>query len=141
MDRHGNLGIERRSVTIFVFEELIAHLERPSFEKWALKGHKWAVALDCWEFDTDVCNWMYELMHRHNAVLDVMTWHPQGFADLVHERLWDIDIPVLSAKSAVFESVSPRLAIDDEVICVFDADPDHRFSYGFKSRELQLGRL
>lgn len=137
----GQLGIENRPCTVYVFEELIAHLEHPRTEKAALRLHKWETALDAWTFSVRVCDHMTALMGRHGTPIDVLTWRPIGFANALHDRLWYLDVPVRETKSATYPSASQHFATDPEVTLVYDADPAHRWGYGYKGREFSIGRF
>lgn len=126
--------------TVFVFEDLVAHLKHPKWEKAALKVHGWASALDAWEMDFQVCAYMRHMTWNYGVPIRVITWRPQGFADMVGIHLTELDVPMSApVRSEVYSDLSPRLAVDTDVNTVFDPDPAHRYSYGFKTREFDLG--
>lgn len=132
-----------RPTTVFVFEGLIAHFSRSRLarlERTALRLHKWEIALDFWAFDQQVCDYMHRLIYAFELPVEVITWHPFGFDDVLHDRLWAMDVPVQSTTSGEYSSLSPRLAVNQEIGLVYDADPSHRFGYGFKCREFSVGR-
>lgn len=137
----GELGIENRYATLFVFEELIAHLERPRVEALYRKAGRWKQALDCWNFNQSVCDYIYALMSRYDVPVDVVTWRPQEFADVLHNKLWERRVPVRTTMTADYRSLSPWVATDPDVSVVYDPDPNHRFGYGFKAREFSLERF
>lgn len=131
----GKLGVEDTKATLFVFEGLIATVTHPRWEAFCRRTARWDKALTYWRFDTQVCDYMHDLMSRWNAVVEVLTWREPPFAELLYNRLWELDVPVRDVRSAVYRHASPWLATDPRVSVVYDADPDHRFGYGFKARE------
>jgi hypothetical protein len=138
---HGELGVRERPSTIFVFEGLIAQLEHKRRERTALRLHQWELALDQWVFDLQVRSHMQMLMERYGIPLQVLTWRPIGFADALHDRLWYYNIPVSFTKSSIYQMSSQEIATDPGITHVYDADPAHRFGYGFKVREFHAGQV
>ena len=132
----GDLAIDGRQATVFVFDGLIANCFRPKAEKWALRRRHWEAALDFWEFDHRVCNFMHSLMSRYGVPVEVITWHPWGFARVLSDRLNGMQLPVRDVQAAEFKQASQIIAIDPGITTVYDADPQHRMSYGFKVREV-----
>lgn len=137
----GELGISARPGLVFVFEGLIAHLEHQRIEKAALRTHKWDIALDQWVFALDVRSYMQRMLSHYDTPIDVLTWRPIGFAEALYERLWYYDLPVRSTHSTTYAMASPQMATDPAITVVYDADPDHRFGYGFKARQFNVGQL
>lgn len=137
----GELGAPNRPSTVFVFEDLIAHLERPRVESIHLRLHQWNQALRCWTFDQKVCDYMYALMSRFDVPVDVFTWHSSEFAVAIHDALWERNVPVRYTTSGEYRALSPWVATDENIALVYDADPAHRFGYGFKAREFSLERF
>lgn len=135
----GQLGIENRQATVFVFDGLVAKIQRPRTERMALRLHQWETALSAWEFDLQVCDYMNALMSRYSVPIDVITWRPKGFADALLDRLWDLDVTVRRVRTGTYQALSQHIAIDNEVSVVFDADPAHRSGYGWKCREWMTG--
>jgi hypothetical protein len=85
---------------------------------------------------------MHDLMARFAARIEVITWRPPGFAQAVYDRLWALDIPVSEVHSPLsYQSISQRIATDPQVTAVYDADPRHRFGYGFKARDFVAGQM
>jgi len=136
----GQLGVDDRPATVFVFDGLIAVCEQPRLERWHLRLRHWDQALQAWTFDYRVCDYIYNLIGRYNLPIDVVTWRPSGFAAALHDRLWEMDVPVRETKSAVYRSLSQRIATDPMVSIVYDADESHRYAYGYKRREFSIGR-
>lgn len=136
----GQLGVNVKPATVFVFEGLIATLERHRVEKMNIRARRWGAALDNWQFDFQVCDYMHTALSRLEMVIDVVTWRPMEFAELLHDRLWNMDVPVRETFSSDYRSMSPRVATDTGVTVVYDADPAHRFGYGYKARDFNIGR-
>ena len=130
----GKLGVENRQVTVFVFEDLIGHLARPRMEKINLRLGRWAAALDAWDLDLTVCDYVTRLIGM-NVPVDVITWRPPGFATALHDLLWYHDVPVRDVHAGTYRTLSQHFSINTEVTAVFDPDPAHRLGYGFKCRE------
>lgn len=137
----GKLGIEEQTATIFVFEELLAHLERSLPEKYAVRLGRWERALSYWVFDQRVCDYVHTLVSRYQVPVDILTWRPSPFAAVLHDRLWEMDVQVRETRSASYRAVSPWIATDPTVGVVYDADPNHRFGYGFKAREFLVAQI
>ena len=131
----GDLTVDNRPGTVFVFDGLIANCFRPKVEKWAVRRHHWAEALEYWAFDVTVCNYMLDLMGRYNVPVEVITWHPHGFAKVLSDHLWDMGLPVRDVIGGDFKNLQQNLAMDPTVSTVYDPDLHHRFSYGYKVRE------
>jgi hypothetical protein len=136
----GELGIAERPAIAFVFEGLIAELSHQRREQVALKAHKWDIALDQWVFDFKVRLYIQTLIDRFEVPIEVLTWRPIGFAEALYERLWYYDVNVRSVKSTTYQIASQDIATDPYFRMVYDADPAHRFGYGFKCREFNLGQ-
>jgi hypothetical protein len=129
----GQLGIEDQSVTAFVFEGLIAH---PPSGRFRRKND-----VTQWTFDIQVCDYIHDLITRRGVAVEVITWRTSGFAEAVHDQLWLMDVPVRQTRSGSYALLSHRIATDPTVSLVYDADPHHRFGYGFKAREFSIGRI
>ena len=69
-------------------------------------------------------------------MVEVLTWHPAGFAEVVHDRLWTLGVQVRETRASSYGYESQKIATDPTVSVVYDADPAHRMGYGFKAREL-----
>lgn len=137
----GELGIESRASTVFVFEGLVGHLDHPAAERLALRFRRWEMAVDAWTFDIDVCNHIEMLTDRYNIPVEVITTRPVGFSVVLADRLADRGLHVQEVKSGPYEYFSPRYAVDSDINTVFDPDPVHMNGYGFKRREFFLGSL
>jgi hypothetical protein len=123
-----------RQVVYFVFDGLIATCQHQRQERTFLRLHQWSLAMDLWELEPKVCDWIFTVV-GYGYPVDVITWHPQGFADLISEKLWANDVPINEVHATEYRLISHRFATDNEVRCVYDPDPAHRFGYGFKARE------
>lgn len=132
---HGKLASESRSTTVFIFEDLIAYCRKPHTERSALALGRWNLAVGCWDFDYKVLDYIAQFIFRYDMPVVVVTWRPTGFAALVHDRLWELKCPVSETLSSTYARLSPLYATDPDIITVYDADPEHRFGYGFKCRE------
>ena len=132
----GELALDGRLATVFVFDGLIANCFRPKAAKWALRRRHWENALEFWAFDQRVCSYMHALMARYNVPVEVITWQPHGFARVLSDRLWDMELPVRDVTAGEYKNMSQNLAIDQGVSIVYDPDPHHRFAYGYKVREV-----
>ena len=136
----GDLGVVGQRSTIFVFEDLIAHLERKRYERTCRRAGAWRAALNAWAFDYQVCTHLRALIGYEVPVV-VVTWREPSFAELLHDHLWGLEVHVSETRSAVYSVLSPLVAVDSSISTVYDADPDHRFGYGYKGREFMLGQL
>lgn len=134
----GELAIDGRASTVFVFDGLIANCFRPQAAKWAVRRRHWEAALDFWEFDRRVCQYMYALMSRYLIPVEVITYQPHGFARVLKDRLFDMDLPVRDVTAGEFKNFSQVFAIDKSISTVYDPDPKHRLSYGYKVREVNF---
>jgi hypothetical protein len=132
--QRGELSVSGRPAIYFVFDGLIADLANKRLERGLIRLHKWEMALDLWTFNVKVCDWMHTLIGRDHPV-DVLTWHTEGFAQVLSDRLYSMDVPVQTVHATEYRFASHRLATDHDVVCVYDPDPSHRFGYGFKCRE------
>lgn len=138
----GDLGIDNGPTTMFVFDELIATCVRPKIEKVMLSGNRWSAALGCWDFNILVMDTIHDMLSRFQARIEVITWRPPGFAEVLYDRMWELDVPVSDVHSPIsYMSISQRIATDPSVNAVFDADPRHRLGYGFKCREFTPGQM
>lgn len=131
----GELGVNETPAIVLVFEGVLAHCTHPILERAALRVRGWTAAVDQWEFDYKVCDMANQLMSR-GAMVEVLTWHPAGFAEVVHDRLWTLGVQVRETRASSYGYESQKIATDPTVSVVYDADPAHRMGYGFKAREL-----
>lgn len=138
----GQLGkVEASPAVVFVFEGLIGKLAQRRLEKVSLRMRRWESALDCWGFDYQVCDYINACITRFNTPIEVITSRAPGFAELVHDRLWDMECPVDRTRSGSYRIMSQRFATDPKVGIVYDPDPKHRYGYGYKAREFNLGQF
>lgn len=131
----GQLGIDNHQSTVFVFDGLIGNLLRPRTHRALINMRQWEYALDLWEFDIKVCDYISALMSRYGLSVDVLTWQPQGFANALQDKLWKMRVPVQEVRSSTYRIESPHAATDDSISVVFDGDLTHRMGYGYKARE------
>ena len=132
----GKLDFTYAVATVFVFDGLIAELNSPRLYAADKLLGRWRQSLNYWDFNQHALDRMYELMSRFNVPVEVITWQPPQFAEVLNDRLWELKVPVRGTRSTSYPVASSSLAIDDDVNTVYDADPTHRFGYGFKGREL-----
>jgi hypothetical protein len=137
----GEIGYASAPSTLFVFDGLIARCMRPRMEEAMIGLRRWEAALDQWVFAIDVVDHIAAMINRYEVPIDVVTWHPEPFAELVHERLWSMGAHVRETTSQSFRFMSSHVATDPSVNLVYDPDPAHRMSYGFKARAFQLGQM
>jgi hypothetical protein len=138
----GQLGIAYQPTTVFIFDGLIATCGHPRVEKLAVTAARWERALACWDWNMRVLDHMHDMLSRFEAHIEVITWRPTAFAQLVHDRLWEMDVPVSETTSALsYQSASQRIATDQRITAVYDGDPTHRHGYGFKAREFTAGQM
>jgi hypothetical protein len=102
----------------------------------------WQRALGCWEWDAQVLDHMHDMLSRFGARIEVITYRPTGFAQAVHDRLWELDVPVSDTSSVLsYQQASQRMATDPRIHTVYDGDRAHRYGYGFKAREFVAGQM
>lgn len=136
------LFFEVGPATIFVFDDLLAHLKNKRMEKVALAAHQWALAFDAWQADLVVCNYIRQFTEKYPTVpVELITWRPSGFADCIRDFTSDLRIPIRDVRFGSYEELSPSIATDNDVQIVYDPDPHHRFGYGFKARQFSTTAL
>jgi hypothetical protein len=138
----GELGVSDELTTVFVFDTLLAHCRYHRRETALLRMGSWQKALACWEWDAQVLDHMHDMLARFAARIEVITYRPTGFAQAVHDRLWELEVPVADTISVLsYQSASQRMATDPRIQTVYDGDRAHRFGYGFKAREFVAGQM
>jgi hypothetical protein len=138
----GEISTWYETTTVFVFEGLLAHCTATRREAAAVKAQQWEWALGYWEWDVQVLDHLHDMMARFQSQIEVVTWHPPGFATVLRDRIWELAVPVSDCFSALsYGSLSQHLATDRNVTAVYDPDPQHRFGYGFKCRDFTLGQM
>jgi hypothetical protein len=133
----GQLGIENRTATVFVFEGLVAHLRSPQIEKWLVRAHKWESAFECWELDLQVCEYMSALTWRYNTPVQILTWRHPAFVPLIEDRLGALNVPLDQVSFNYYHVASAHIATDPTINTVYDPEHPHG-SYGYKAREFHL---
>lgn len=137
----GQLASDNRSTVVFIFEDLVAHCIRRNAERLAIRLMQWEIALNCWSFDYRVLDYIAQYTTRYDMPVEVVTWRPSGFAAVLHNRLWELECPVRETRSSTYDRVSPLFATNREIMAVYDANPDHRFGYGYKCRDFESAAL
>jgi hypothetical protein len=137
----GQLGLDDRPAIVFVFDGLIAKLKSKRLSQLYLRSHQWAAALALWEFDYRVCDYMAMMVDRFGQPIEVITWQPYGFADVLYDQLWDLHVQVRSVTCSEYFYSSQHIATDNAISLVYDANPEHRFGYGFKARDFDPARI
>jgi hypothetical protein len=136
----GKLDFGSKPTTVFVFDGLIGLLHHPKLEKIALATHRWRLAIDAWNFQYRVCDYINRLA-SYGVPIEVITWRPQEFAEEINSKLWSMDTAVQHVRSAVYEEANWQISVDINVNLVYDPDPAHRHSYGYKGRQFELERM
>jgi hypothetical protein len=134
----GKLEISHQSSVLFIFEGLIGTTKYHKLDVTTCRMKTWETAFNLWIFDYKICDRMINMINNEHTSIDVVTWHKQPFADLVHNHLWELGVYVQSTNYDIYERLSPRIAMDRDVSAVFDNNLEHTHGYGYKSRELYV---
>ena len=134
----GEIFSQGKPTRVFVFDSVIGELVHPLVEKAALRVRRYEAAFDAWNIRPKVCDYMRRLSEQYDTPIEVITWRPHGFADVINDRLWGLDVYVSRVRALEYQDASPLFATDTTVSCVYDDDPAHRVGYGWKCREFSL---
>jgi hypothetical protein len=137
----GQLGLDDRPSIVFVFDGLIAKLKSRRLLSLYCRAHQWEAALSLWEFDYRVCDYTAMMISRYGTPVEVLTWQPYGFGDILYDRLWEMDVQVRSVRCSEYIYETSHIATDPSASLVYDANPEHRFGYGFKCRDFDPARI
>lgn len=130
---------------LLVFEGAVGTLppgRSKAFGK-AVARKRWDDAVACWELEEMMLRKIWDVTLRKSITVEVVTFLPEPFADMLAARLDEEDVPVHRVWATTPVRLVRRLPYMPDVSRVYDPDSDHVLSYGAKGRYLtspnQLG--
>lgn len=98
-------------------------------------------ALDLWEEEPIVRRLVQDTSWRRGLPVDILvTEHPQGFANILRERLDNNNYPCNRLYCHSPQEFSQELAFMPEITTVYHADPRAPFLYGSKGSFMDISR-
>jgi len=124
---------------VIVFEGLIGLLPTKTAEVKAqslLRFNRYRRFVNQFEINDALAKRMWDVTWRYNMEVDVVTFTDPRVVAPLEKRLDKEDLPV---RRVWFDEVSllgRRIATMPQVAAIYDANPDHRFTFGSKGRIL-----
>jgi hypothetical protein len=110
----------------------------------------WYAGWLLWDLNDLMCRKIWDVTYRQSFQLEIVTYVPpddvaaeaaQGLA----QALDDEGLPISRVVASTPARMARRLAYAPDIACVYDADPQHAFTYGGKGKLLrsvhELGRF
>lgn len=122
---------------MLVFEGLLGVIpdERIAKHEQKFRAKKrWQDALDCYEINDLLVRKMWHMVWYYSLEIDLVTYHPRGFRDVLEVRMENENIPVRRVYSEEPGALARRLVTMPYVRTIYDPFPDHQFLYGGKGR-------
>lgn len=106
---------------------------------------RWDRAARCWDLNELMCRKIWDVTWRQGFQIEVVTYAgPPEFAEALQERFDEENLPISRTLASTADRMARRLAYAPDIACVYDADPDHAFTYGSRGKLLrninELGR-
>ena len=95
---------------------------------------KWADALACYETNELLARKIWDMVWRYSLEIDLITYHPLGFAKVLEERMDRESLPVRRVYAEEPNLLARRLSTMPYLRTIYDPFPDHQFLYGSKGR-------
>lgn len=124
---------------VLVFEGLLGIIPDPKTAKQEAKFREkkqWSQAVSCYEINEMLARRLWDMVWRYSIEIDLLTYHPQGFADELEKRMERENLPLRRIYSEDPGILARRLATMPDIRCIYDPFPDHQFLYGSKGRIL-----
>jgi hypothetical protein len=132
----GDLSADMAARLIVVFDHTIATLPPASERRRRrlLKARQWKRAAACWQVDTHMLKVIIDWQYRTPYNVDVATFTCEEEAEHIEAMLDRIGLPYGNFIPTTVEELARVHANMPHIAAIFDAAPNHRFSYGAKSR-------
>lgn len=145
--QRGDLSNRVSPSLVIVFEGAIGILKDEDKDKYAkaVYRNRWKAAIDLYYLDELYLHKITDLIWRQGFNIEVCTWLGDDAAPMIGDRLDEENIPVSAVWASTPAKLSRQLAHLPRIMCVYDPDPSHVFTYGSKGVLLtsphQLGRI
>lgn len=130
----GNTTVAR---DMLVFEGLLGVIPDAKVAKQEQKFRakkRWDAAVGCFETNELLARKIWDMVWRYSLEIDLITYHPQGFADALAERMDRESLPIRRVYAEEPSLLARRLTTMPNVRTIYDPFPDHQFLYGAKGR-------
>jgi hypothetical protein len=122
---------------VLVFEGLLGLIPDPKVArmeaKFRAKG-KWVEAVSCFEINEMLARKVWDMVWRYSLEIDLLTYHPPGFATELEKRVERENLPFRRVWSEEPNMLARRLSTLVDIRTIYDPFPDHQFLYGGKGR-------
>lgn len=122
---------------MLVFEGLLGIIPDPKVAKIEAKlrsKKRWVDALACYETNELLARKIWQMVWDYGLEIDLVTYHPRGFADALAERMDRESLPIRRVYAEEPNLLARRLVTMPYVRTIYDPFPDHQFLYGGKGR-------
>jgi hypothetical protein len=122
---------------VLVFEGLLGLIPDAKVARQEAKFRekkRWAEALACYEINELLARKIWDMVWRYSLEIDLVTYHPPGFAKVLEERMDRENLPLRKVWSEEPNMLARRLATMPDIRTIYDPFPDHQFLYGGKGR-------
>lgn len=122
---------------VLVFEGLLGVIPDPKVARLEVKFRakkKWVEAVACYDINELLARKIWDMVWRYSLEVDLLTYHPPGFATELEKRMENENLPLRRVWSEEPNVLARRLATMPDIRTVYDPFPDHRFLYGGKGR-------
>lgn len=137
--RDGDISNETQPRSVVVFEGLLGRVQEDLVkkEKAFAKMHRYAQAARCWEFDTIVLAWVWDMTWRYHVPIDVATYLNPKYAAAIRQRIEEIPIFFSNFYVTEPDRFARELAHMPFVQTVYFALPTRPFIYGGKGQYIE----
>lgn len=133
----GDISNEQAPRIVFTWEHLLFRIPIKSekLEAKYIRRGSYRKALDLWEEERVVRRLLHDTAWRRSIPVDILVIeHPQGFVDLLRDRLDSNNYPCNRLYCSSPQEFSQELAFMPEITAVYHADPRAPFLYGSKGK-------
>jgi hypothetical protein len=122
---------------MLVFEGLLGIIPDPKVAKQEIKYRekkRWTEAVACYDINELLARKIWDMVWRYSLEIDLVTYHPRGFAKELEERMDRENLPLRRVYSEEPNMLARRLATMPDIRTIYDPVPDHQFLYGGRGR-------
>lgn len=128
---------------IIVFENALGYLPEDQRDRWRelSRASQWDDVARLFVLDQMMLRKITDLSWRHSVNVDVVTYcGPEAFADALARLLDRENVPVRIVFASQPERLARATSFEPDIMCVYDANPEHALVYGRKGVHLTSWR-
>jgi hypothetical protein len=134
---NGDLDNKVSPRLLLVFEGALGiKTDGPGFDR-AVRKHRWAQVMDCWELNELMARRLLWLYYNRDVNYEIVTFLGDDFARELSLWINDVGLPVHRVWATTPDKLGRTIAYMPDLACVYDPEPTRWLMYGGKGRFLE----